>query len=150
MEISAQQTKGYRGYGWGVTSIIFDNKVVNLIAATSNGLVFNLTSVSFGLGCDENGVWGACSGTNTSAATEVNNMIVPNSTSTSCFNFQETELSNATTQIVDLISKYGNFIFEDLKLLNVMQEGSKTYAGRLTMPNGEKFVKCGALALKYT
>lgn len=152
LEVSATQTKGIRGYGWGATTYEFDGKTVSLIAATENGLVFTNGSYAMGIGCNEDGVWAAGYGYDTSQSDlSVSNMIAPNITAVIITSSDiEAKECAANFQIIDLVHPKGDFICTDLRLVRLYTSGTKLYHGRLTMPNGEKYVKCGVFALKYT
>ena len=151
LEVSARQTKGIRGYGWGATNYDFDNKTISIIAATENGLVFTNGTYAMGIGCNEDGVWAAGYGGDTgNYSGGVLSMIAPNITSTSMTSDVDMKESAANYQIVDLLHSKGDFIFKDLRVVRFYTNGTKLYRGRLVMPNGEKYVKCGGFALKYT
>jgi hypothetical protein len=62
----------------------------------------------------------------------------------------ETDECAANFQIIDLVHPKGDFICTDLRVVRFYSPGTRNYRGRLTMPNGEKYVKCGIFALKYT
>lgn len=151
LEVSARQTKGIRGYGWGSTSYDFDGKTVSFIAATANGLVFTNNTFAMGIGCNEDGVWAAGYGyDNSTSAPGVSNFIAPNITSNSTTGDINAIETTSNYQIIDLLHPDGNFIAKDLRAVRYYTAGTKVYHGRLTMPNGEKYVKCGVFALKYT
>lgn len=150
LEVSARTTKGIRGYGWGATSYEFDNKTVSLIAATENGLVFTNGTNAMGIGCNEDGVWAAGYGYDASnSVLSISTMIAPNIKDTTSLDLNAYE-SATNYQIADLLHQKGDFICADLRCVKFYSTGTKIYRGRLTMPNGEKYVKCGAFALKYT
>jgi hypothetical protein len=151
LEVSATQTKGIRGYGWGATTYDFDGKTVSLIAATENGLVFTNGTYAMGIGCNEDGVWAAGYGYDNSSSSSlgISTMIAPNITATTSLDLNAYE-SATNYQITDLLHQKGDFICADLRCVKFYSTGTKLYHGRLTMPNGEKYVKCGAFALKYT
>lgn len=150
LEISARTTKGIRGYGWGATSVDFENKTVSLIAATENGLVFTNGTHAMGIGCNKDGIWAAGYGyDNSNSVLAISTMIAPNITSTTGLDLNAYE-SSINCQIIDLLHQNGDFIYADLRCVKFYSTGTKIYRGRLTMPNGEKYVKCGAFALKYT
>lgn len=152
LEVSATQTKGIRGYGWGATTYEFDNKTVSLIAATENGLVFTNGTHAMGIGCNEDGVWAAGYGYDVSnSVIDISNMIAPNITATLIGPSDvEGQECAANYQIIDLVHPKGDFICADLRIVRFYSPGTKNYRGRLTMPNGEKYVKCGLFALRYT
>lgn len=152
LEVSATQTKGIRGYGWGATTYDFDGKTVSLIAATENGLVFTNGTYAMGIGCNADGVWAAGYGYDSSSSgIAVTQMIAPNITATlvTSADIEGSECA-ANYQIIDLVHPKGDFICADLRVVKLYTPGTKNYYGRLTMPNGEKYVKCGIFALRYT
>lgn len=153
LEVSATTTKGIRGYGWGATGYEFDNKTVSLIAATEKGLVFTNGVYAMGIGCNEDGVWAAGYGYDSpsSSSIDITNMIAPNVTAVLITGSDVGADECASNyQIIDLVHPKGNFICADLRLVRLYTPGTKNYRGRLTMPNGEKYVKCGVFALRYT
>jgi hypothetical protein len=151
LEISSRTTKGIRGYGWSATSYDFDCQTVSLIAATENGLVFTNNARAMGIGCNKDGVWAAGYGYDSSSSTSlgISTMIAPNITATTSLDLNAYE-SATNYQITDLLHQKGDFICADLRCVKFYSTGTKIYRGRLTMPNGEKYIKCGAFALKYT
>ena len=159
IEISALQTKGVSGYGRAFT-VNFENHSTYMIAATSTGLIFDVTRddstgyfQGIALNVDKNGDWGAAKITTTTGTStrDINDIIAPDVSSTT-FNLgveKETPQVGGNTQIVDLMSTNGDFIFEDLRWVILAPNAVKNYDGKLTMPNGEKYVKLGSAALRY-
>lgn len=123
-----------------------------LIAATDTGLVFvfgNTANVTYcgALGVDDNGNWGAATGGLTSNNWTINTVLADGVTSTT-YTLGNTTASDYNTQIVQLTSQHGNFIFKDLmRLLLTSQIG---YRGKIRLDDTEKYVIAGSFALKYT
>ncbi len=121
-------------------------------AYTENGIVgytrpsgTNPQSVEWAIGCDENGEWGAVIGKGTSP---VILELVADGVSATAFGGGTVTDSNQNVQIVDVCADKGNFIFEDVK--RILQSPQTTYIGKMQMDNGDKYVQCWALGLKYT
>lgn len=142
-------TKSISGYGKSeITNL---GSSTSLIAATENGLVFFTSGTVIGIiaiGCDKNGNWAGVYSQISSGNPTVNKIVADGVSSTTYSSQAQTVVSTVNTQIVDLTAVNGNFTFDDVK--RVLFIPVLTYLGKLTMPNGEKFVKCGALALRYT
>ena len=123
-----------------------------LIAATDTGLVFafgNATAVTYcgALGVDDNGNWGAATGGLLSNNWTINTVLADGVTSTA-YSVGNTTASDYNTQIVQLTSQHGSFVFKDLmRLLLTSQIG---YRGKIRLDDTEKFVIAGSFALKYT
>lgn len=153
IEISQLQTKGVYGYGKAFT-VPFEQETTYIIAATANGLIFDVGGYSghsngIALGIDDNGIWGAAKLNTSSSSASVTDVLAPNTTATT-FSYGSIRESSTITQITDLISDKGNFIFKDLCRVAYTPTAVNGYKGRLTMPNGEKYVKVGGAALRYT
>lgn len=141
------------GYGLSVniTSSVEDTSYA-LIAATDTGLVFafgNTDVVTYcgALGVDDNGNWGAATGGLSSNNWTINTVLADGVTSTT-YSAGNTTASDYNTQIVQLTSQHGNFIFKDLmRLLLTSQIG---YRGKIRLNDSEKYVIAGSFALKYT
>lgn len=123
------------------------------IAATEKGLVFGWEAgsklYSVALNCDIDGNWcGAYSAESTNGIS-INNFVADNITATNFAGGLIYE-SNPNTQIVDLACNKGNFICEDLRRVLYAPTHVINYNGKLTMPNGEKYVKNGPFVLRYT
>lgn len=147
--VTATQAKGVSGYGRSF-SVTFDGQNTNVIAATQNALIFNAEEggqyQGVAIGTGSNGAWGAAkSNTNTSAISDV---LGPNLTATS--HTESPSTSSTNTQIIDLMSFYGDYVFDDIRRFYAMPADMKAHDGKITMPNGEKYVKVGGLALRYT
>lgn len=122
-----------------------------LIAATDTGLVFafgNTTTAHYGaLGVDDNGNWGATTGRLVSNNWTIETVLADGVTSTT-YSAGNTTASDYNTQIVQLTSQHGNFIFKDLmRLLLTSQIG---YRGKIRLNDSEKYVIAGSFALMYT
>ena len=123
-----------------------------LIAATDTGLVFafgNTDAATWcgALGVDDNGNWGAATGGLASSNWTINTVLADGVTSTT-YSAGNTAASDYNTQIVQLTSQHGNFIFKDLmRLLLTSQIG---YRGKIRLNDSEKYVIAGSFALKYT
>lgn len=123
-----------------------------LIAATDTGLVFafgNTTAATWcgALGVDDNGNWGAATGGLASNNWTIDTVLADGVTSTT-YSAGNTTASDYNTQIVQLTSQHGNFIFKDLmRLLLTSQIG---YRGKILLGDTEKYVLAGSFALKYT
>lgn len=122
-----------------------------LIAATDTGLVFAFgitTTAHYGaLGVDDNGNWGAATGKLSSNNWNIETVLADGVTSTT-YSAGNTTASDYNTQIVQLTSQHGNFIFKDLmRLLLTSQIG---YRGKILLGDTEKYVLAGSFALKYT
>ena len=141
------------GYGLSVnkTSATEDTSYA-LIAATDTGLVFafgNTDVVTYcgALGVDDNGNWGAATGGLTSNKWTIDTVLADGVTSTT-YSAGNTTVSDYNTQIVQLTSQHGNFIFKDLmRLLLTSQIG---YRGKIRLNDSEKYVIAGSFALMYT
>lgn len=141
------------GYGLSVniTSSVEDTSYA-LIAATDTGLVFafgNTDVVTYcgALGVDDNGNWGAATGGLASNKWTIDTVLADGVTSTT-YSAGNTTASDYNTQIVQLTSQHGNFIFKDLmRLLLTSQIG---YRGKIRLNDSEKYVIAGSFALKYT
>lgn len=150
------ESKSISGYGKS-TSLMISTLRAMLIAATEKGLVvyFGTTVNASGviaIGCDKDGNWAAAWGGNGTAssgssAVDIKGIIADGVSATSYLT-SGVQTSDVMTQIIDLATDKGNFIFEDVRRVYYMP--NITYRGKLTMPNGEKYVKCGAFALRYT
>jgi hypothetical protein len=123
-----------------------------LIAATDTGLVFAFgyvatTTYCGALGVDDNGNWGAATGKLSSSGWTIDTVLADGVTSTT-YSAGNTTASDYNTQIVQLTSQHGNFIFKDLmRLLLTSQIG---YRGKILLGDTEKYVLAGSFALKYT
>lgn len=123
-----------------------------LIAATDTGLVFafgitDVVAYCGALGVDDNGNWGAATGKLSSNKWTIDTVLADGVTSTT-YTAGGTTASDYNTQIVQLTSQHGNFIFKDLmRLLLTSQIG---YRGKIRLDDTEKFVIAGSFALKYT
>lgn len=155
IEISELQTKGVSGYGRAFT-VSFENHQTSMIAATPTGLIFNVSSSGgyyqgIALNVDKDGSWGAIKINLSSGTTRnVADILAPNVSATTFGDgIAGTTPAGGNTQIIDLMSTKGNFIFEDLRRVIYTPSGVKEYDGKLTMPNGEKYVKLGSAALRY-
>lgn len=141
------------GYGLSVniTSSV-ENTSYALIAATDTGLVFafgNTDAVTYcgALGVDDNGNWGAATGRLSSSNWTIDTVLADGVTSTT-YSAGNTTASDYNTQIVQLTSQHGNFIFKDLmRLLLTSQIG---YRGKIRLNDSEKYVIAGSFALMYT
>jgi hypothetical protein len=139
------------------TAMNFSAPKGGLIAATAKGLMAahfptdtNNRKV-IAVACDKNGVWGGSISNHYTVA--VNEILATGLTSksySSSSSSNSTFTSNTNTQIIDLVSDKGNFIFDDLRRVLYTTSAVVNYNGKLTMPNGEKYVKCGAFVLRYT
>lgn len=138
------------------TAMDFSTPNGGLIAATAKGLMAmhfpsnsNFRKV-IAVACDKNGVWGGSISTyQTVAVSEILATGLASKSYSSSSN-GNTFTSNTNTQIIDLASDKGNFIFDDLRRVLYAPSAVVNYNGKFTMPNGEKYVKCGAFALRYT
>lgn len=142
-------TKTISGYGLSVSMSLSSNSL--LIAATERGLVVytgtgTQTTAVIAIGCDKDGNWAGSAGSNSNA--KVSYIIAEGVSSTDYVLNTNVQSSATMTQIIDLPTDKGNFIFDDLR--RVLMCPVTAYNGKLTMPNGEKYVKCGAYALRYT
>lgn len=123
-----------------------------LIAATDTGLVFafgNTDAATYcgALGVDDNGNWGAATGRLASGKWTIDTVLADGVTATT-YSLGNTTASDYNTQIVQLTSQHGNFIFKDLmRLLLTSQIG---YRGKILLGDTEKYVLAGSFALKYT
>lgn len=123
-----------------------------LIAATDTGLVFafgNSAAATYcgALGVDDNGNWGAATGKLASNNWTIDTVLADGITSTT-YSAGNTTASDYNTQIVQLTSQHGNFIFKDLmRLLLTSQIG---YRGKILLGDSGKYVIAGSFALKYT
>lgn len=123
-----------------------------LIAATDTGLVFafgntDVATYCGALGVDDNGNWGAATGKLASNNWTIDTVLADGVTSTT-YSGGNTTASDYNTQIVQLTSQHGNFIFKDLmRLLLTSQIG---YRGKILLGDSEKYVLAGSFALKYT
>ena len=123
-----------------------------LIAATDTGLVFafgNTDAATWcgALGVDDNGNWGAATGKLASSNWTIDTVLADGVTSTT-YSAGNTTASDYNTQIVQLTSQHGNFIFKDLmRLLLTSQIG---YRGKIRLNDSEKYVIAGSFALMYT
>ena len=157
LTLSTQGTS-MSGYGSTISlTSLFANNASRVIAATAKGLVIYCEGSgryqAAAIGCDTNGNWGGCTGaagsSGSSSIATVGTLLAENLTSTS-FESGTVVASAVNTQIIDLAADKGNFIFDDLRRVLQTPLGIRGYSGKLTMPNGEKYVKCGAFALRYT
>lgn len=151
--LSLGDSKTLSGYGLSVT--LYSSFSSNtLIAATNKGMMFvwNYSNayycVMLGRGKDGDN-WGAGYSKWASSSLIVDSLIADNLTSASVTG-GTTNSSETNTQIIDLAADKGNFIFDDVRRVLYTPSGIRSYNGKLTMPNGEKYVKCGAFALRYT
>lgn len=125
-----------------------------LIAATNKGLIVYIKPQStnytkgFSISCDKNGAWGA--GISSIYTNITVDYILAEGLSNKTYDYGSTTSVSVNTQIIDLASTRGNFIFEDLRRVLYAPSAVRSFNGKLTMPNGEKYVKCGSLALRYT
>lgn len=141
------------GYGLSVKiTLSVEDTSYALIAATDTGLVFafgNTDAATYcgALGVDDNGNWGAATGRLVSGKWTIDTVLADGVTSTT-YSFGNTTASDYNTQIVQLTSQHGNFIFKDLmRLLLTSQIG---YRGKILLGDTEKYVLAGSFALKYT
>lgn len=141
------------GYGLSVTINTGGQATTSyaLIAATDTGLVFafgiTTTALYGALGVDDNGNWGAATGRLSSNNWTIDTVLADGVTSTT-YTAGNTTASDYNTQIVQLTSQHGNFIFKDLmRLLLTSQIG---YRGKILLGDSEKYVIAGSFALKYT
>ena len=141
------------GYGLSVNiTSPTENTSYALIAATDTGLVFafgNTDVVTYcgALGVDDNGNWGAATGGLTSNKWTIDTVLADGVTSTT-YSAGNATASDYNTQIVQLTSQHGNFIFKDLmRLLLTSQIG---YRGKIQLNDSEKYVIAGSFALMYT
>lgn len=157
IEISELQTKGIYGYGRAFT-INFENHQISMIAATPTGLIFDVTRLTstgyyqgIALNVDKNDNWGAIKISTSGSSKDISDILAPNVSATTFSGgiAGTTQTAGGNTQIVDLMSTKGDFIFEDLRRVLYTPEGVRDYNGKLTMPNGEKYVKLGSAALRY-
>ena len=124
---------------------------VTCIAYTENGIIgyakqANTSNASeWAIGCNDKGEWGAVIGKSTSP---VISELIADGVSSTAFGEGTVTSSNENVQIVDMCADKGNFIFEDIK--RILQSPQTAYIGKMQMDNGEKYVQCWALALKYT
>lgn len=139
------------------TALDFSAPNGGLIAATAKGLMaMHFPSNSnnrrvIAVACDKNGVWGgSISNYQTVAVNEILATGLTSKSYSSSSSSNNTFTSNTNTQIIDLASDKGNFIFDDLRRVLYTTSAVVNYNGKLTMPNGEKYVKCGAFVLRYT
>lgn len=128
-----------------------------LIAATDKGLVAahrysssyqSIYKNFFAIGCDKNDAWGVAIGSY--ASDTLIGSISANNVTDKSYDYGNTTTARVNTQIIDLASTRGSFVFEDIRRVLYTVSGTLSYYGKLTMPNGEKYVKCGAFALRYT
>ena len=139
------------------TAMDFSAPNGGLIAATAKGLMAmhfptnsNYRKV-IAVACDKNGVWGgSISNYQAVAVSEILATGLTSKSYSSSSSSNSTFTSNTNTQIIDLASDKGNFIFDDLRRVLYTTSAVVNYNGKLTMPNGEKYVKCGAFVLRYT
>lgn len=149
LNVSGGTRTAISGYGMSQSINLSSNSL--LIAATERGLVVytgtgTQTTAVIAIGCDKDGNWAGSVGGNTNPRV---NYIVAEGVSSTDYGLSANIQSSATmTQIIDLATDKGNFIFDDLR--RVLMCPVTAYNGKLTMPNGEKYVKCGAYALRYT
>lgn len=143
------ETKSISGYGKSCSLSLGNN--CSLIAVTEKGILVHTTGGlnpnTLAFGCNKNGNWAGTNGLASSNNTRVDN-VVAESVRTTTYNSGNLISSYFMTQIVDLMAVDGNYIFEDIR--RVLYSPVTSYYGKLTMPNGEKYVKCGAFALRYT
>lgn len=141
------------GYGRSITLHNPNSQHCYIIAATAKGLVMRVSgsgsTSGIAIGSDKNGNWGGVFGNATSSSTGISDLLADNLTSTT-FTGGDCNVANINTQIIDLAADKGNFIFDDLRRVLYTVSALKPHYGKLTMPNGEKYVKCGAFALRYT
>ncbi|WP_028504122.1 hypothetical protein [Ruminococcus albus] len=142
------ETKSISGYGKSCSISLGSN--CSFIAATEKGILIGTTGGSsanaFAIGCNKDGSWAGTNGI-VSGNYRVDN-VVAEGVRTTTYNAGALTASHLMTQIVDLMAVDGNYIFEDIR--RVLYAPATSYYGKLTMPNGEKYVKCGAYALRYT
>ena len=141
------------GYDMSVTiTSSTANTSYALIAATDTGLVFafgntDVATYCGALGIDDNGNWGAATGKLTSNNWTIDAVLADGVTATT-YTAGYTTKSDYNTQIVQLTSQHGNFIFKDLmRLLLTSQIG---YRGKIRLNDSEKYVIAGSFALMYT
>lgn len=121
------------------------------IAYTEKGIIgyakqaTSLNASEWAIGCNDNGEWGAVIGKDSKA---IITELIADGVSATSFGGGTVTNSNENVQIVDMCADKGNFIFEDIK--RILQSPQTTYVGKMQMENGEKYVQCWALALKYT
>lgn len=133
------------------TAYTISNTRSTLICATSKGLIAahvgstNTNTAYFAVGCDKNDRWGGANG----GSANVSNIVAAGLNS-KIYDNGSTTTSTTNTQIVDLASIKGDYIFEDVRRVLYAPSAVVSYNGKLTMPNGEKYVKCGAFVLRYT
>lgn len=146
------ETKKISGYG--ITETISLGMSVYLIAATEKGVIVYTSGTSmkgFAVGCDKNDKWaGAYVNIGTSSTSPSIDKIIAEGVSSTSYPSEgnKTFSSTINTQIIDLSAANGDFTFDDLK--RVLFIPVPLYRGKLTMSNGEKYVKCGPFALRYT
>lgn len=141
------------GYNKSIVAVQLNGRTCDIIAATSTGLVFNASGSgnfnAFALGCDKNGDWGACSGSDSATGATISYLIADNLTSNT-FSGGAVNVSSTNTQIVEIAADKGNYIFDELRRVLYTPSSVKGYNGKLTMPNGEKYIKVGPFVLLYT
>lgn len=143
------ETKSISGYGMSLALTLASNTVG--IAATEKGLIVHTgTAIQstgiFAIGCDKEGNWAGAAGSNSSP--RISFIVADGVSSTNYMSNTDVNSSNTMTQIIDLATDKGNFIFDDVR--RVLMCPVTSYNGKLTMPNGEKYVKRGGFALRYT
>ena len=142
--------------GTSSTTISTGSTSYTFIAASENGLVayhYGTNSTNSGtlaIGHDEAGNWAGARG-GYSNNELISKIVVSGITGTDYTSGNlNTSSTTVNTQIIDLSSTKGNYIFKGLRRIIYAPSGIKSYCGRLTMPNGDKYIKCDAFALKYT
>lgn len=143
------------GYGNTATKAIAASTGLSrtLLACTDTGMI-GLTIASVGtnpptaawaIGCDDNGNWGGVVGKQTYATIEE---LIADGVSSINYANGNTSTSDVNTQIINICADKGDFVFKDIK--RILQITNPTYIGKIQLDGGEKYVKCGALALAYT
>lgn len=142
--LSLGETKSISGYGMSLGITLGQNTIA--IATTEKGLVVHTNNgIAIAIGCDKEGNWAGAVGSDNYNKISY---IVADGVSSTSYSSSETQASTTMTQIIDLAADKGNFIFEDVR--RVLMCPVPNYNGNITMPNGEKYVKRKAFALRYT
>lgn len=153
LTLESSTTINVSGFGLAMTNSITGSTTLSktIIAYTDNGIIglTNASSVSqnceWAIGRDDAGSWGAVVG---KGSIPVISELIADGISATTFGGGTVTSSNENVQIVDVCADKGNFIFEDIK--RILQSPQTAYIGKMQMDNGEKYVQCWALALKYT
>ena len=153
MTLESSTTITVSGFDLALTNNITSSSGLakTIIAYTDNGIVgFTMPSsgtqnCEWAIGRDDAGNWGAVVG---KGPTPVISELIADGVSSTTFGGGTVTNSNENVQIVDVCADKGNFIFENIK--RILQSPQTAYVGKMQMENGEKYVQCWALALKYT